>query len=183
MSWKVGSTSPAEPPEPPGPPARDRPKLSVQRRWAIVAVVGVFFVGVLVGSGASSDDKAKNLAADRAEQISTLNGRVQDLERQLATATSTSTTSTPTTTTTTTTTTTAPPPPPTTAAPAPPPASVAPAPAPPPPPPPPAPPSTQNGVHPGAFCSPAGARGVTNSGTPMVCRTSPTDSRLRWRSA
>ena len=33
------------------------------------------------------------------------------------------------------------------------------------------------------FCSPAGATGVTPAGTPMVCKTSPTDSRLRWRSA
>jgi hypothetical protein len=38
-------------------------------------------------------------------------------------------------------------------------------------------------VHPGAFCSPAGATGVTSAGTPMVCKTSPTDSRLRWRRA
>jgi Protein of unknown function (DUF1524) len=38
-------------------------------------------------------------------------------------------------------------------------------------------------VHPGAFCSTAGATGVTSAGTPMVCRTSATDSRLRWRSA
>jgi hypothetical protein len=38
-------------------------------------------------------------------------------------------------------------------------------------------------VHPGAFCSTAGAMGVTSAGTPMICRTSATDSRLRWRSA
>ena len=64
---------------------------------------------------------------------------------------------------------------------------VAPAPAPTPPPvaPPPAapPPQILPIVHPGAFCAPAGATGVTNKGTPMVCRTSPTDSRNRWRSA
>jgi hypothetical protein len=36
-------------------------------------------------------------------------------------------------------------------------------------------------VHPGAFCSAEGARGVTSKGVPMVCTTSPTDSRLRWR--
>jgi len=36
-------------------------------------------------------------------------------------------------------------------------------------------------VHPGAFCTPAGATGVTSAGTAMVCRTSPTDLRLRWR--
>ena len=75
-------------------------------------------------------------------------------------------------------------PPPTTAAPRP---FVAPAPAPTPPPvaPPPAapPPQILPVVHPGAFCAPAGATGVTNKGTPMVCRTSPTDSRNRWRSA
>ena len=38
-------------------------------------------------------------------------------------------------------------------------------------------------VHAGSFCSAAGATGVTSAGTPMVCRTSATDSRLRWRSA
>ena len=38
-------------------------------------------------------------------------------------------------------------------------------------------------VHPGAFCSDAGARGVTTRGTPMICKTTVTDSRLRWRSA
>jgi hypothetical protein len=38
-------------------------------------------------------------------------------------------------------------------------------------------------VHPGAFCSSAGATGVTSRGTPMICRTTSTDSRLRWRSA
>ena len=36
-------------------------------------------------------------------------------------------------------------------------------------------------VHPGAFCSARGARGKTSSGTAMVCRTTPDDSRLRWR--
>ncbi len=53
-------------------------------------------------------------------------------------------------------------------------------------PPPPPPPSSEpsNGVvHPGAFCSPPGARGVTSHGTPMVCKTSATGSRYRWRSA
>jgi hypothetical protein len=38
-------------------------------------------------------------------------------------------------------------------------------------------------VHPGAYCSPEGATGVTSGGTPMVCRTSATDTRDRWRSA
>jgi hypothetical protein len=37
-------------------------------------------------------------------------------------------------------------------------------------------------VHPGAFCAPAGASGVTADGTPMTCTTSPTDARNRWRS-
>jgi hypothetical protein len=36
-------------------------------------------------------------------------------------------------------------------------------------------------VHPGAFCSPEGARGVTSDGTPMTCKTSATDARDRWR--
>ncbi|MFP8884190.1 PASTA domain-containing protein [Streptomyces mangrovi] len=36
-------------------------------------------------------------------------------------------------------------------------------------------------VHPGAFCSPAGAVGVTEAGTPMVCGPG-SDGRNRWRS-
>lgn len=36
-------------------------------------------------------------------------------------------------------------------------------------------------VSPGAFCSPAGATGVTSSGATYTCKTSPTDSRNRWR--
>ena len=61
-------------------------------------------------------------------------------------------------------------------APAPPaPAPIAPAPAPAPP--------TANVVHPGSYCSVAGASGVTTKGTPMVCKTTATDSRLRWRAA
>ncbi len=36
-------------------------------------------------------------------------------------------------------------------------------------------------VHPGAFCSPEGAHGVTSRGTPMTCKTSAADSRARWR--
>jgi hypothetical protein len=38
-------------------------------------------------------------------------------------------------------------------------------------------------VHPGAFCSDAGAGGVTTRGTPMTCKATASDSRLRWRSA
>jgi hypothetical protein len=38
-------------------------------------------------------------------------------------------------------------------------------------------------VHPGAFCAPIGANGVTSAGTPMTCKTSATDSRARWRSS
>lgn len=38
-------------------------------------------------------------------------------------------------------------------------------------------------VHPGAYCSPSGAHGVTDRGTPMTCKTSATDSRARWRSS
>lgn len=41
----------------------------------------------------------------------------------------------------------------------------------------------QQGVTPGAFCSPGGASGVTNTGVSMSCTTSATDSRNRWRSA
>ncbi|WP_373288822.1 HNH endonuclease family protein [Microlunatus endophyticus] len=42
--------------------------------------------------------------------------------------------------------------------------------------------STTNVVHPGSFCAPAGATGVTDRGTPMVRTTTATDSRNRWRS-
>jgi Protein of unknown function (DUF1524) len=38
-------------------------------------------------------------------------------------------------------------------------------------------------VHPGAFCSSVGATGVTGKGTPMVCSTTATDPKARWRSA
>jgi hypothetical protein len=41
----------------------------------------------------------------------------------------------------------------------------------------------RTGVHPGAFCSPRGAFGLTNAGTLMQCKPSPTDSRNRWRKA
>ncbi len=36
-------------------------------------------------------------------------------------------------------------------------------------------------VHAGNYCSTAGATGVTSTGKPMVCKTTATDSRLRWR--
>jgi hypothetical protein len=36
-------------------------------------------------------------------------------------------------------------------------------------------------VTPGAFCSPAGAIGKASSGVTYTCKTSPTDSRNRWR--
>jgi hypothetical protein len=36
-------------------------------------------------------------------------------------------------------------------------------------------------VNPGAFCSPAGAIGKSTSGVTYTCKTSPTDSRNRWR--
>ena len=38
-------------------------------------------------------------------------------------------------------------------------------------------------VHAGAFFTPAGATGVTSSGKAMVCRSTATDSRNRWRAA
>ncbi len=46
-------------------------------------------------------------------------------------------------------------------------------------------PAPRQGVHPGAFCAAteAGAIGYTSSGTRMVCKTTATDSRLRWRAA
>ena len=43
--------------------------------------------------------------------------------------------------------------------------------------------SIRTGVHPGAFCTPAGALGRTSTGKLMRCKTSATDSRLRWRAA
>jgi hypothetical protein len=36
-------------------------------------------------------------------------------------------------------------------------------------------------VSPGAFCSPAGASGKSSSGVLYTCKTSPTDTRNRWR--
>lgn len=63
------------------------------------------------------------------------------------------------------------------AAPAPAPAAPAPAPAP-------APAQGDAGVvHPGAFCAPVGAVGVTSAGTPMVCGPTANSSRARWHSA
>lgn len=44
-------------------------------------------------------------------------------------------------------------------------------------------PAVQATVTPGAYCSKAGATGVTSTGKPMVCTTSSTDPRLRWRAA
>ena len=71
---------------------------------------------------------------------------------------------------------------PTPAAPVDPPAPPAPpAPPPPAPPPRPEPEPTQQGVHPGAFCSPKWAFGLTSSGTLMQCKPSATDTRFRWR--
>lgn len=36
-------------------------------------------------------------------------------------------------------------------------------------------------ITPGAFCSPAGATGKSSNGTLYTCKTSPTDTRNRWR--
>lgn len=47
----------------------------------------------------------------------------------------------------------------------------------------PAAPAVQEGVHPGAFCKPAGAFGHTSTGLLMQCKTSATDTRNRWRAA
>jgi hypothetical protein len=75
--------------------------------------------------------------------------------------------------------------PPTTVPPSEPPTTVA-----PPPPPTEAPvaaPPSQQIVHPGAFCSPVGATGVTDAGTPMVCSATSANgtpyTQPRWRSA
>jgi hypothetical protein len=37
-------------------------------------------------------------------------------------------------------------------------------------------------VHPGAFCSPPGAIGVTTAGTPMICKLDSTGQHYRWAS-
>ncbi len=44
-------------------------------------------------------------------------------------------------------------------------------------------PPTVGVVTPGAFCATAGATGVTKTGEREVCKTTATDSRLRWRAA
>jgi len=44
-------------------------------------------------------------------------------------------------------------------------------------------PASPQFVSPGAFCSTVGARGVSAQGTPMMCSTTATDSRTRWRAA
>ncbi|MFG1842853.1 hypothetical protein ACGFH8_31005 [Micromonospora sp. NPDC049175] len=44
-------------------------------------------------------------------------------------------------------------------------------------------PSVRQGVHPGAFCAPEGARGVTSKGTPMRCTRKAGEERARWRAA
>jgi hypothetical protein len=41
--------------------------------------------------------------------------------------------------------------------------------------------STQPTVSPGAFCSPAGATGLSKTGVVYTCKTSATDTRNRWR--
>ena len=41
--------------------------------------------------------------------------------------------------------------------------------------------TTAKTISPGAFCSPAGATGVSSSGVSYTCKTSPTDTRNRWR--
>jgi len=43
--------------------------------------------------------------------------------------------------------------------------------------------AVQTTVTPGAYCSVEGATGLTSKGTKMVCKTTATDSRLRWRAA
>ncbi|MFF0490395.1 hypothetical protein ACWDSJ_31545 [Nocardia sp. NPDC003482] len=44
-----------------------------------------------------------------------------------------------------------------------------------------APPVTD--VTPGAFCDIPNQRGVTKTGKPMICATTATDGKLRWRDA
>jgi hypothetical protein len=47
----------------------------------------------------------------------------------------------------------------------------------------PTPTPTHSYVTPGAFCSTAGATGLSKTGKPEVCKTTATDPRLRWRAA
>ena len=42
---------------------------------------------------------------------------------------------------------------------------------------------TRKGVHPGAFCSPEGARGTTSAGTAMRCTRKAGEDQARWRKA
>ncbi|GAA3757304.1 hypothetical protein GCM10022240_07630 [Microbacterium kribbense] len=44
-------------------------------------------------------------------------------------------------------------------------------------------PASPKVVHPGSFCSPVGATGVTVKGTPMTCSLTAGDTRARWRAA
>lgn len=44
-------------------------------------------------------------------------------------------------------------------------------------------PTIRQGVTAGAFCSPGGALGVTSTGLDMICTTTATDDRNRWRRA
>jgi hypothetical protein len=44
-------------------------------------------------------------------------------------------------------------------------------------------PSGEQGVHPGAFCSPEGATGRTSKGTAMRCTRKAGEDRARWRAA
>jgi Protein of unknown function (DUF1524) len=46
-----------------------------------------------------------------------------------------------------------------------------------------APAPTNSYITPGAFCSTAGATGLSKTGKPEVCKTTATDTRLRWRAA
>lgn len=44
-------------------------------------------------------------------------------------------------------------------------------------------PAVRQGVTPGAFCSPGGASGLTNTGVAMTCTSTATDERNRWRAS
>jgi len=44
-------------------------------------------------------------------------------------------------------------------------------------------PPNEGVVHPGAFCTPDGATGMTDRGTAMTCDTTPSDARDRWRAS
>jgi hypothetical protein len=163
------------------PRARRAPAIACRSRRARRLAALLLATGVTVAAGACTPSAGSGVVTATVPVSAT----------EPASTTTTSTTSTTSTTTTTAppttveVTTVPPPPPPPVPRPVAPAPTTPPAPAPRPAPAPAAPPAApagQQGVHPGAFCSPGGATGYTSAGTRMVCSTTASDSRNRWRS-